>query len=197
MSFKFSAKPAGLLVYHNTIIGEQIIDDPSSNMHFRNNLFLGRDTPDRGIMTWANATDAYSSDYNGFRPNKGVANQFRWLGPQAGQRRYDPQSEDWSTFATLAEFRAATQQERHGIEVDYADFEHLAPPDPAQRHAVYHAADLNFRLKPNSLAIDAGVSLPTVNGTVTGRAPDLGAWEYGQPEPKYGPRWLKSQPFYR
>ena len=49
----------------------------SSNMHFRNNLFLGRDTPGRGIMTWANATDAYSSDYNGFRPNRGVAEQYR------------------------------------------------------------------------------------------------------------------------
>src|SRR5262249_2199869 len=38
VSFKFSAKPAGLFVYHNTIIGEQTIKDPSSNMHFRNNL---------------------------------------------------------------------------------------------------------------------------------------------------------------
>ena len=45
VAFKFSAKPAGLFVYHNTIIGEQVVRDPSSNMHFRNNLFLGRDTP--------------------------------------------------------------------------------------------------------------------------------------------------------
>ena len=48
VAFKFSAKPAGLFVYHNTIIGEHVIRDPSSNMHYRNNLFLGRDTPDRG-----------------------------------------------------------------------------------------------------------------------------------------------------
>ncbi len=48
VAFKFSAKPAGLFVYHNTIIGEQTARDPSANMHFRNNLFLGRDTPDRG-----------------------------------------------------------------------------------------------------------------------------------------------------
>ena len=58
VAFKFSAKPAGLFVYHNTIIGEQVLREPSANMHFRNNLFLGRDTPGRGIMTWANATDA-------------------------------------------------------------------------------------------------------------------------------------------
>ena len=29
------------------------------------------------------------------------------------------------------------------------------------------------------------------------RAPDLGALEINKPEPKYGPRWLTWQPFYR
>ena len=197
VAFKFSAKPAGLFVYHNTIIGEQTIRDPSSNMHFRNNLFLGRDTPGRGIMTWANATDAFSSDYNGFRPNKGVTEQFAWLGPKSGERFYEPKAEDWKTFATLADFRAATKQEAHGIEVDFDIFERLVPPDPGKRHAVYHAMDLNFRLKPDSKAVDAGIAIPTVNDGFTGRAPDLGALEVGKPEPKYGPRWLKGQPFYR
>ncbi len=197
VAFKFSAKPAGLFVYHNTIIGEQIIRDPSSNMHFRNNLFLGRDSPNRGIMTWANATDAFSSDYNGFRPNKDVAEQYTWLGPSAGQRWYEPQPENWKTFPTLAEFRSATKQEMHGIEVDFSDFEELAPADPSKRHAVYHAVDLNFRLRPTSKAVDAGTPIPTVNDGFTGRAPDLGALEVNTPEPNYGPRWLKGQPFYR
>ena len=197
VAFKFSAKPAGLFVYHNTIIGEQVTRDPSANMHFRNNLFLGRDTPGRGIMTWANSTDAFSSDYNGFRPNKGVAEQFLWLAPRTGQRLYEPKPEDWKSFATLADFRAGTMQETHGVEVDFGDFEELVPPDPANRHAVYHAMDLNFRLKPTGKAVDAGVSIPTVNDGYKGRAPDLGALEVGNPEPKYGPRWLKWQPFYR
>lgn len=197
VSFKFSGKPAGLFVYHNTIIGEQVLRDPSSNMHFRNNLFLGRDTPDRGIMTWANATDAFSSDYNGFRPNKSVAEQYAWLGPKSGQRLYEPKPEDWKSFTTLAEFRSATKQEMHGIEVDFDSFEELIPPDPAKRHAVYHSMDLNFRLKPNSKAVDTGVVIPTVNDGFAGDAPDLGALEVGKPEPKYGPRWLKWQPFYR
>ncbi len=197
VAFKFSAKPAGLLVYHNTIIGEQIIDDPSTNMHFRNNLFLGRDTPDRGIMTWANATDSYSSDYNGFRPNRGVAQQYRWLGPKPGQRLYEPAAGDWRTFATLDEFRTATGQEQHGIEVDFDVFERLSPPDPTRRHAVYHAMDLNFRLSPSGRAVDAGVPIPTVNDGYVGRAPDLGALESGQPEPAWGPHWITHQPFYR
>src|SRR6185312_6063969 len=105
------AKPAGLFVYHNTIIGEQVVREPSSNMHFRNNLFLGRDTPLRGIMSWANATDVFSSDYNGFRPNRGVTEQYNWLAPETGQRLYEPGSRDWKSFAMLSDFRAATGQE--------------------------------------------------------------------------------------
>lgn len=197
VAFKFSAKPAGLFVYHNTIIGEQVLRDPSSNMHFRNNLFLGRDTPERGIMTWANASDVYSSDYNGFRPNKGVAAQYTWLAPKRGQYLYEPGPDDWKTFTTLAEFRAATSQETHGVEVDFDDFVNLSPPDPAKRHMVYHAVDLDFRLKPTGKGVDAGVVIPTVNDGFIGRAPDLGALEVGKPEPTYGPRWLKRQPFYR
>ena len=197
VSFKFSAKPAGLFVFHNTIIGEQNIRDPSSNMHYRNNLFLGRDTPERGIMTWANATEAYSTDYNGYRPNKGVAAQYSWLGPKPGQRLYEPKPTDWKTFSTLKDFRAATGQETHGIEVDFDIFENLVPPDPSKRHAVYHSMDLNFRLKPGSRAVDAGVRIPTVNDDFSGSAPDLGALEVGRPEPKYGPAWLTWKPFYR
>ncbi len=195
--FKFSAKPAGLFVYHNTIIGEHTGGDPSSNMHYRNNLFLGRDTPDRGIATFANATDAYSSDYNGFRPNRNVTAQYRFLAPKKGQQIYEPQNSDWQQFRTLAEFSAATGQEAHSIEVDFNIFTRLTPPDPAKRHAVYHEMDLNFELHPNGKAVDAGIAIPTVNEDFEGKAPDLGALESGKPPPHYGPRWLTWRPFYR
>ncbi len=198
VAFKFSAKPAGLFVYHNTIIGEQTARDPSANVHFANNLFLGRDTPDRGIMTWANSTAAHSSDYNGYRPNAGVAGQYAWLAPTtADQSLYDPTPDHWKTFRTLAELRAATGHEAHGIEVDFDIFERMRPPDPSQRHAVYHAMDLDFRLKPVSKAVDAGIAIPTVNDAFVGRAPDLGALEVGAPPLRFGPRWLDWQPFYR
>lgn len=197
VAFKFSAKAAGLFVYHNTIIGENIINDPAANMHFRNNLFLGRDTPNRGILRSANATDVFSSDYNGYRPNHGVTDQFAFLGPGKGQKLYEPKPSDWQLFPTLAAFRQATGQETHGIEVDYDIFETLAPPNPANEYAVYHAMDLNFRLKESSKAVDAGIAIPTINEGHLGQAPDLGALEAGQPLPHYGPRWLTWQPFYR
>jgi hypothetical protein len=197
VAFKFSAKPAGLFVYHNTIIGEHIIGDPSANMHFRNNLYLGRDTPGRGILRLANATDEFSTDYNGYRPNRGVTDQYTFLGPKKGQRLYEPKIDEWQTFDTLSNFRKATGQETHSLEVDFDIFEKLTPPDPGQRHAVYHAMDLNFKLKPTSKAVDAGVIIPTVNEVFTGKAPDLGALEVGAPPLQYGPRWLTWQPFYR
>ena len=197
VAFKFSAKAAGLFAYHNTIIGEQVAGDPTSNMHYRNNLILGRDTPARGVMTWSNATAARSSDYNGFRPNAGVAEQYRWLAPRDEGTLYEPSSADWQTFASLADFTAATGQEEHGIEVDFDIFLDMAPPDPTKRHAVYHSKDLNFGLRPGSRAVDAGVRIPTVNDDFAGDAPDLGALETGLPLPHYGPRWLDSGPFYQ
>ena len=196
-AFKFSAVPAGILAYHNTMIAEQTAGGPYSNAHFRNNLFLGQDAPDTGVMTWSNATASYSSDYNGFRPNPGVKEQYRWLAPKPGETAYEPNNSDRKGFATLAELRKATGQEAHGIEVDYDIFESLAPPDMKRRHHVYHSMDLSFRLRPGSKAVDAGTVLPTVNDDFKGEAPDLGALEAGAEEPHYGPRWIDWEPFYR
>ena len=98
---------------------------------------------------------------------------------------------------TLADFRAATGQEAHGVELDFDVFENLAPDDVPQRYRVYHAMDLNFRLKANGKAVDAGMALPTINDGFAGKGPDLGALESGQQEPHYGPRWITWKPFYR
>lgn len=197
VAFKISAKPAGIFLYHNTIIGEQTAGDPAANVHWRNNLFLGRNTPDRGVMRWANATEAYSSDYNGYRPNPGVKEQYRWLAPRKGQDLYNAKAEDWKSYPTLEAFRKATGQEVHGIELDFDVFKSMTPPDPAKRHAMYHAMELDFELKPGGKAVDAGTVIPTVNDGFTGRAPDLGALEVGKPAPHYGPRRDVGTPFYR
>ncbi len=196
-AFKFSAIPAGILAYHNTLIGEQTAGGPYSNVHFRNNLFMGRNAPNRGVMTWGNATADHSSDYNGFRPNPGVDRQYVWLAPAPGETAYEAERSDRRSFATLAEFQKATGQEAHGIEVDYDVFEDLTPPDPARRYDVYHSMDLNFQLAAGSKAVDAGLVLPTINDDFEGSGPDLGALERGREEPHYGPRWITWKPFYR
>ena len=73
----------------------------------------------------------------------------------------------------------------------------LQAPDPSKRFAIYYADDLNFRLKSGAAVVDAGVLLPTINDDFAGRAPDLGAYESGRPEPMYGPRKGTVKPFYK
>ena len=192
--------PAGVIVYHNTIIAENRTAQRLSNAHFRNNLFLGTDAP-VGISVMGSHTVYSTYDYNGYRPNRGAEFQYTWLGPKPGVRvDYEIAPNQAQRFRTLAELTAATGQETHGIEVDYDIFESLRPPalpDSSKPGKPYDAVDLNFRLKPGSKAVDAGVRLPNVNDGFAGKAPDLGAYEVGQPAPIYGPRWLKEQPFYR
>jgi hypothetical protein len=43
-------------------------------------------------------------------------------------------------------------------------------------------------LKEGSNAIDAGTAVPTITDGFAGKAPDLGAHEFGRPAPHYGPR---------
>jgi hypothetical protein len=199
VALKFS-NPAGVYVLHNTIVAENRTAQRVSNAHFRNNLFLGTDAP-VGISVMGGPTSYSSYDYNGYRPNRGASVQYTWLGPKAGVRvDYDSDPKTAPRFSTLAELSAATGQETHGLEIDYDIFLNLRPPaapDSSKPGTPYDAASLDFRLKPDGKAVDAGVGLPNVNDGFSGKAPDLGAYEVDQPIPVYGPRWLKEQPFYR
>jgi hypothetical protein len=187
------------LVYHNTIVAENSTNQQVSNAHFANNLFLGTDRQN-GIASLGGPTTYSTYDYDGFRPNKGVAQNFTWVGARppafADYTPAQPQR-----FTSLAELAAATGQETHGIEIDYDIFEDLQPPDqpPAAGNygKPYEAADLNFTLKAGGRAVDAGMKIPNVNDGFAGRAPDLGAYEVGQSLPVSGPRGRTgSKPFY-
>jgi hypothetical protein len=75
--------------------------------------------------------------------------------------------------------------------VDYDIFVNvprLDAKDLKKVQKLYKAEDFDFRLKPGSAAVDRGVVLPNVTDGFTGKAPDLGALEVGQPPPHYGPR---------
>jgi hypothetical protein len=88
-------------------------------------------------------------------------------------------------------YTQATQQDQHSVLVDYDVFMKVAKLDAkdlATVQRLYRAEDIDVRLKPGSAAVDRGVELPNVTDGFTGRAPDLGALEVGQPTPVYGPR---------
>jgi hypothetical protein len=200
---KFTASSAGIVVYHNTLLApvKPMLLAPS-NVHFRNNLILGKSDTLETFAIETN-TNYSSSDYNGFRPNEGAEFSFEWSSPPFSERanfpgepgklsvqqqaRLEAQTRQTRRFKTLKEYAEATGQDTHSVLVDYDVFEKVTPPGPDPR-ALYKPEDFDFRLRSGSAAVDAGVRLPNINDDFTGRAPDLGAYEIGKPEPHYGPR---------
>lgn len=91
-------------------------------------------------------------------------------------------------YKSLAEYSQATDQDKHSILVDYDIFMNVKKADPNNLIRIYKAEELDFRLRPNSVGVDAGCILPNINDDFEGKAPDLGALEVGQPPTVYGPR---------
>ena len=184
---KFIDTPAGVLVYQNTFVGQGRLMRPASNVHFRNNLFLGDGylEPAFNVSTYTNYS---TSDYNGFRPNPGVNNAFDWDSPPfetAADYQHDPVTRH---FKSLQEYSQATHQDQHSILIDFDVFAKVTIPDKQDPQHLYKPDEFDFRLKPGSRAIDAGTELPSITDDFTGRAPDLGAYELDRPLPHYGPR---------
>jgi hypothetical protein len=183
------ANPAGVLVYHNTFVAENSNVRGNSNMHYRNNLIMGTDHPERPVLGKLTYTAYTTLDFNGYRPNRNGKPQFVWKAPSPGKLRdYSLEGSGYQTFDRLADFQQATGQEAHGIVVDYDTFRSVRPPDSSRPHAVYEMTGTDFSLRQGAAAVDAGCRLPNVNDDFTGRAPDLGALELDRPVPVYGPR---------
>ncbi len=184
---KFVDTPAGVLVYQNTFIGQGRLMGPASNVHFRNNLILGDGYADP-VLNLRTYTNYSTSDYNGFRPNPGVEDAFEWNSPPFEVAADYKGQLVTRRFRSLKDYSDATKQEQHSVLVDYDAFVNVRIPDKADAQRLYNPADFDFRLKPGSIAIDAGTPLPSINDDFTGRAPDLGAYELDRPLPYYGPR---------
>ena len=193
-STRLTAGSAGAIFYNNTILSETNVVG-ASNVHWRNNLFLGEQSADE-IFSVTTFTNYSSSDYNGFSPNPNAEVSFRWRAP-APETLADftgPGHEATlltQEFASLADYSASTGQDRNSVLVDYGVFVNvpaLDARDSASLQTLYDANDFDFRLRPGSTPIDRGMELPGVTNNFTGSAPDLGALEYDTPLPVYGPR---------
>jgi hypothetical protein len=185
-SLKYIEGSSGILTYNNTIIGEGRAG-PASNQQYRNNLFLaqGAFDPVFAVTTYTNYS---SSDYNGFRPNPNKADSFEWNSPAFGVATAFGQTTVERRYRSLQDYRVATGQEQHSVLVDYDVFAHVSKPDPGDPQRVYTPDGFDFGLRAGSAAVDAGVDLPTITDGFTGKAPDLGAFEFGRPPFHYGPR---------
>jgi len=182
--------PSGILIYQNTFIGAGRMMGPASNVHFRNNLILS-DGWSPEVFALRTTTNYSTSDYNGFRLNPGSDAAFEWDSPPRAVVADFTHPLEVRKFKTLAEYAAGTGKDTHSRAVDFDSFARVTVPDKSDPQRLYNPEDVDFRLRPGSPAVDAGVELPTITDGFTGKAPDLGAYELGKPIPHYGPR---SQP---
>ncbi len=190
-SSRLTSGSAGVVFYNNTIVTETAAGS-AANVHWRNNLMLGENAAP-AIFNVTTNTAYSSSDYNGFRPNPGAASSFVWNSPAPPTLVGDGTRESLQLrqFPTLAAYSTATGQDQHSVSVDYDIFVNVPKLDAKDLRTVQRLHDfrtLDFRLKPQASAIDKGLALPGITDGFTGRAPDLGAFELGQPLPTYGPR---------
>src|SRR3954463_881878 len=130
-STRLTGGSAGVLFYNNTILSETAAQG-ASNVHWRNNLFLGENSGPAifSINTFTNYT---SSDFNGFRPNAAAPFSFAWNSPPTEVRSDFSGLErpgqggaasalQTRQFPSLAAYSEATGQDRHSIVVDYDVF---------------------------------------------------------------------------
>jgi hypothetical protein len=183
-AIKHAANPSGMFYYHNTFI-TKVNGIVGSNYHLRNNLVLGW-LPKETLYLIDTFTNYTTSDYNGFNPDPAAETSFIWKSPPFDKLRDFKGERQERKYANLGEYTKASGQDKHSVLVDYGIFNKVAPVTDVTK--VYKREDLDFRLKPGSAAVDAGCVLPNINDGFTGKAPDLGALELGQPLPVYGPR---------
>jgi hypothetical protein len=179
--FKLARYSSGDVILHNTCVkvGDGLVAPHQGWSHalLRNNLCIGgtgggmfgryHSGPGRAVYL-PGAEASVDLDYDGVG-----AHGVPFEGNIRGVR-----------FKSIEEMRSLTQ-EKHAVLVGMDVFEARVPfPDPAVPE--WPVPDL--RIKQRSAAVDAGVELANINDGYTGKAPDLGAYEAGQPLPLYGPR---------
>jgi hypothetical protein len=187
---KLLDNPSGVLVYNNTFIGGAGALGPASNLHFRNNLIVG-DGWKKPIFQVKTFTPYSTSDYNGFGPNA-VPGSFAWDGPPFGSANGGRVR---NAYDTLADYQKGSGQDKHSVTVGLNALVNVKPTDESNPRILYAPETLDFRLRPGSAAIDRGTELPTITDGFKGRAPDLGAYEFGSSPPHYGPEvWPVGEP---
>ncbi|MDB5739454.1 MAG: hypothetical protein JWP16_494 [Alphaproteobacteria bacterium] len=179
---KLLDNPSGILVYNNTFIGSAGSLGPASSMHFRNNLIVS-DGGNKPVFQVKTFTPYSSSDYNGFGPSP-VDGNFAWDAPPFESANGGKVHQ---AFNTLADYSKASGQDAHSVTVTLGIFRNVPPTDAGDPRKLYNPEDMDFRLKPGAAAIDKGIALPGITDGFKGRAPDLGALEYGVDAPHYGP----------
>ncbi len=173
--FKLHNSPSGCLIFHNTSVkqGPPVVimtPEPVRSSWTRNNLFVGTEA-NYAFESTAKMVDC-DFDYDGF--GGGPFKLFlKWNGVR---------------YETLEEVRRKAPVFKHAVLVDAATAfaSGARPPADVAQQVLSNSNDL--RLGPRSGAVDSGQPLAGLSDGYHGKAPDLGAYELGDPLPHYGPR---------
>lgn len=173
--FKMHNSPSGALMLHNTTVkkGMPLVLNTSAkvrNCVFRNNLFIGT-SAGYAYETTAPMEDC-DFDYDGF--GGGPFEKFlKW---NSGR------------YVTFKEMTEKAPIENHAVLVDPATAFASGLKQPDDEKQAFGIGLNDLRLKAGTSALDAGQPLPGINDAYAGKAPDLGAYEFGSVLPHYGPR---------
>ena len=202
--FKFRVQDRFALVNNTLVFGKyaDVYCDSLFNSLCRNNLFISSTgfKPIWVAMRYREKDGSLNSptvvmpihrpgwktdmDYNGYDWGPDTKD---WKTPVF---RYDGWTPDIQKnyFVDLKSFSESVGVEKHGLRVNKADvFDQWPVPTD-----VGDVGPVLLLLKKDGPAIDAGSSLPNIAERFGGKAPDLGAFEFGGPLPHYGPRDAKT-----
>ena len=169
----------GAIFINNTLVcfDRRAIDIPFGSIT-RNNLFLmipGKDQPSAQVDISPERLRLLDMDYDGFSHN-GLNGMFvKEIFSRTGLEKHGVQ------FNSNAEVLAIPP----GMFEEYNSKQWSAPQAFLTTKTRPHP---DLSLRKGSSAIGAGVTVPNLMERADGKAPDLGALQFGQPAPHYGPR---------
>jgi hypothetical protein len=154
--------PGTCYLYHNTIYSGStlhnlvVISRPFDRQVFRNNIFFANT---HGIWSSRTPTRHNDIDYNDW-----YSSDVQWFTSYTGVRIKRLFHFDTADYGNIEQLRAGLGWEEHGMNADPL----LKNPSAG-----------NLYPRPGSPCIDAGEVLPNINDAFAGRAPDMGAFEFG------------------
>lgn len=216
--FKLSNMAAGVYILNNTTVSSYkrnecgqlqdtslaVFSASISNIHIRNNLFLGIPATSQDghhyYNIFANLSDNNKSswDYNAYSLRccaLGTTNSSEICIPDMGMNLCEisvtrPTDGGPQTAKSMKEMKENFGFEEHYLTVDFNDFVNLPPPAGASYIVPYSKLEgIDYHLKGGMPSIRGmGTPIPNITDGYKGKGPDHGAIEGGDPLLSVGPR---------
>lgn len=169
--FKLKRRSRGDVVLHNTLVKVGVGfggNDTMDNAYFRNNLAFG------GPANYKTGYYGTGGPFAADMKDPGKYSDFD----------YDAVGAFGTPYEAVIGSRKFSEVEPHGI--GNIKFESVFNNIEFPLDFTKEFSPPNLQLKKESPALDAGQLVPNVNDEFTGKAPDVGAYEYGKAVPRYG-----------